>query len=89
MSKEYRQKSSIINLYELLGLTSDVCLEPNCDELMHAAYLKISRKCHPDKNRNNPEAEELFTLVQGAYEILKDEKQLDNRTEKGNRKIIG
>lgn len=82
MSTEYKQKSDIIDLYSVLGLTIDVCNEPNCDELIHGAFLKASRKCHPDKNRNNPEIEELFILIQGAYDILKDAKQRGNYNHK-------
>lgn len=82
MSVEYKQKNDIIDLYSVLGLTVNVCNEPNCDELLHGAFLKASRKCHPDKNRNNPEIEEIFILIQGAYDILKDAKQRGNYNHK-------
>ena len=41
MSVEYKEKSNLIDLYGVLGLTPDVCVEPDCAELIHGAYLKI------------------------------------------------
>ena len=80
MSVEYKQKSNLIDLYGVLGLTPDVCAEPNCEDLIHEAFLKKAKSLHPDKNRHKSEADQktiadLFELVQGAYDILRDEKQ--------------
>ena len=50
MSVEYKEKSNLIDLYGVLGLTPDVCTEPDCAELIHGAYLKKIVSLHPDKN---------------------------------------
>ena len=82
MSVEYKQKESVIDLYNILGLTVDVCNKPNCNELIREAYLKKAKICHPDKNRNRPEVLKLFDLVHGSFEILCDEKQRTNYNHK-------
>jgi len=82
MNTEYRQKEDVIDLYNILGLTQDVCSDPRCQTLIRDSYLKKVVKCHPDKNRDNPEVMELFELIQGAYEILSDEKQRTNYNQK-------
>lgn len=87
MSEEYKQKSTIINLYQVLKLTSDVCLQPNCNELIKIAYLQESKKCHPDKNKDKTKEQlegltECFYLIQEAYKILIDEKTRANYNHK-------
>ena len=67
-------KGQLPNLYGILGLTIDVCKEPNCNELLKKAYLRKARLCHPDKYKGH-EAAELFELLTGAYDILRDDKQ--------------
>lgn len=78
MDPQYEEKEDIIDLYQILGLTQDVCKDSRCDELIHTSYLKKAKVCHPDKNKDNPDIAELFELVQGAYEILSDPKQRVN-----------
>ena len=36
------------------------------------AYQKLARKCHPDKNPNNPKAQEDFQQINKAYQTLSD-----------------
>lgn len=75
MTTDYKQKNDIPNLYQILGLTADVCKEPNCDELVQKAYIKKAKICHPDKHPGRKDIEEIFELLTSAYDILKDEKQ--------------
>jgi DnaJ-class molecular chaperone len=38
-------------------------------------YRKLTLKYHPDRNKGNEEAKEMFTDVANAYEILSDPKK--------------
>ena len=42
------------------------------DEDIKKAYRKLARQYHPDRNPNDPSAEERFKEIQGAYSILSD-----------------
>ncbi len=45
----------------------------NCsEEEIKKSYRKLASMFHPDKNPNNPEAEEKFKLINEAYEVLRD-----------------
>ena len=51
--------------YEILGVNRD------CDEDdIKKAYRKLAMKHHPDRNPDNPKAEEHFKEAKEAYEIL-------------------
>ena len=53
--------------YEVLGVNRDA----SADEIKKA-YRKLAMKYHPDRNPDNPKAEEHFKEAKEAYEILSD-----------------
>ncbi|MDQ2925245.1 MAG: molecular chaperone DnaJ [Acidobacteriota bacterium] len=53
--------------YEVLGVERTVG-----DGELKAAYRKLAMEFHPDRNPNNPEAEERFKLCSEAYQVLSD-----------------
>ena len=53
--------------YETLGLTRDA---DGAD--IKAAYRKLAMKYHPDRNPNDPKAEDKFMQISSAYDVLKD-----------------
>ena len=75
MSNEYKQKSDIPDLYKILGLTVDVCKDPECDRIIEKAYLKKAKLCDPGRHPGRKDVEELFKLLSDTYDVLKDEKQ--------------
>ena len=72
---EYKQKDDLPDLYNIMGLTIDICKDPNCDELIKKAYVRKAKACHPDKYPGRKDVAEVFQLLTDAYDILKDEKQ--------------
>lgn len=72
---EYKQKNDLPDLYNILGLTIDVCKEPKCDEIIKKAYIQKAKICHPDKHKGRKDIEEVFELLTKTYDILRDEKQ--------------
>uniref|UniRef100_A0A7S2N5R4 J domain-containing protein n=1 Tax=Helicotheca tamesis TaxID=374047 RepID=A0A7S2N5R4_9STRA len=63
--------SSSETYYDILGV------EPTAnDKAIRQAYLRLSLKCHPDKNPDNvEEAKARFVSIGEAYHVLKDPQQ--------------
>ena len=53
--------------YEVLGVNRDAS-----DEEIKKAYRKLAMKWHPDRNPENPKAEEHFKEAKEAYEVLSE-----------------
>ncbi len=56
--------------YEVLGVNRDAS-----EEDIKKAYRKLAMKWHPDRNPDNPKAEEHFKEAKEAYEVLSDAKK--------------
>jgi DnaJ-class molecular chaperone len=57
------------DLYDILGLSS----KANADDIK-VAYRSLARERHPDRDQENPNAEEDFKQLTQAYSILSDPK---------------
>ena len=53
--------------YEVLGLSKSA----SADEIKKA-YRKKAMEFHPDRNKDNPDAERLFKEAAEAFDVLKD-----------------
>jgi len=56
--------------YEVLGVNKDAS-----DEDIKKSYRKLAMKYHPDRNPDNPKAEEQFKEAKEAYEMLSDDQK--------------
>ncbi|MCB1839001.1 MAG: DnaJ domain-containing protein, partial [Alphaproteobacteria bacterium] len=58
------------DFYKILGVEKDASSED-----IKKAYRKLAMQHHPDRNKDNPKAEEKFKEVNQAYDVLKDEQK--------------
>ena len=56
--------------YEVLGVNKDAT-----EEEIKKSYRKLAMKYHPDRNPDNPKAEEQFKEAKEAYEMLSDDQK--------------
>ena len=56
-----------IDYYEVLSVSRTAS-----DQELKTAYRKLAMQYHPDRNPNNPEAEEKFKTCSEAYQVLSD-----------------
>jgi molecular chaperone DnaJ len=56
-----------VDFYEVLEVSRDAS-----DQELKTSYRKLAMQYHPDRNPNNPEAEEQFKACSEAYQVLSD-----------------
>lgn len=70
--------------YEVLSVTRTSTVEE-----IKASYRKLALKYHPDRNPNNPEAEEKFKEAAEAFEVLGDEQKRSRYDRYGHQGLEG
>ena len=66
----YIQSSLSKSHYDTLGISRTASVQD-----IKSAYRELAKKMHPDKNPNDPNAQERFIELSNAYEILSDEEK--------------
>ena len=61
------------NHYEILGIDKTATTQQ-----VREAYKSLAKRYHPDKNINNPHAEETFKRINMAYQVLSNEQKRRN-----------
>jgi curved DNA-binding protein CbpA len=62
-----KKKVKSMVYYDLLGVAPDAT-----PEQLKKAYRKKALQLHPDKRGNTPEAQDEFTRMKQAYDVLND-----------------
>lgn len=72
------------DFYDILGVSKGAS-----DEEIKKAYRKVAIKFHPDKNPDNPEAEDKFKEAAEAYEVLKNKEKRQRYDQFGHDGVKG
>ncbi len=67
------------DFYEILGVQKNAS-----DDEIKKSYRKLAMKYHPDRNKDDKEAERKFKEVSAAYEILKDSEKRSSYDQYGH-----
>ena len=67
------------NPYSILGVPKDADAKA-----IKRAYHRLAHEHHPDRNQDNPQAEERFKAISGAYAVLSDKKRRKDYDEFGD-----
>jgi molecular chaperone DnaJ len=73
-----------LDYYEVLAVARDASQDD-----IKRAYRKAALKYHPDRNRDNPEAETKFKQAAEAYEVLSDSKKRQMYDQYGHAGVQG
>ncbi|MBW7955049.1 J domain-containing protein [Candidatus Gracilibacteria bacterium] len=72
------------NYYDILGVTKNAS-----DDEIKKAYRKLAMKYHPDRNKQNKDAESKFKEINNAYDTLGDSKKRKNYDTFGSNNFSG